>query len=91
MQESPLQYLMADQYYLDHSEEYSSILIQENQYLANLNQNDVPIFQSKLIKNPTASLIGNYCLTSNIIFILLLIHLSQQSTQQIHFQLPSEF
>ncbi|CAD8083029.1 unnamed protein product [Paramecium primaurelia] len=63
MQETPLKYMMADQYYLDHSDEYSSIQFQENQYLVNLNQNDVPIFQSKLIKNPTASLIGNYCLS----------------------------
>ncbi|CAD8202757.1 unnamed protein product [Paramecium octaurelia] len=70
MEGQQYQYLMADEYFLENNESYSSFSLGDIQFLVNLNDIDAPIFQPSKIQNPYVSLIGNYCMAdSSIIFI----------------------
>ncbi|CAK57431.1 unnamed protein product (macronuclear) [Paramecium tetraurelia] len=70
MEGQQYQYLMADEYFLENNESYSSFSLGDIQFLVNLNDFEAPIFQPSKIHNPYVSLVGNYCMAdSSIIFI----------------------
>ncbi|CAD8083624.1 unnamed protein product [Paramecium primaurelia] len=70
MEGQQYQYLMADEYFLENNESYSSFSLGDIQFFVNLNDFEAPIFQPSKIQNPYVSLIGNYCMSDSSIIVI---------------------